>query len=196
MFKRVSLKEFEAPTENIAVFGADIFVECYKRKSKYSSYSVKAVDAICKGRISGIITGLELGKVRRLVGLDVANELFYEKIGKKLECSFYEIMTVDYLDEYEKIPAYCKLFKLCKSTNLHKPDLSSVIASIETDKMLVTNDFHHWQQQNNIIRAYREKHAEKRAIEMIEKRKTNNQLKISDMRMFDSKDFCDLVLHI
>ena len=194
MFQKINLKNYKIPEDTVVLDGS-IFVDSYKRNRKHSSYSVKAVDAICRGRVSGMITDLELGKVRRLVGSDT-NELFYEKIRKNPRCSFYEVVIADYLKEYEKVPAYCKLFSLCKSTNLHKPDLTSVIASIETDKMLVTNDFHHWQQQNNIIRAYRERHAEKRAKEIIEKRKANNQLKISDMRMYDSKDFCDLVLHL
>lgn len=190
MFQKVSLKEFNVPTENIAVLDGTVFIDSYKRNNKHSYYSVMAVDAIRRGRLTGIITDLELGKFKRIVGLDTANELFYGKIGKNSECLCYEIMIADYLDEYEIIPAYYKLFKLCKSTNLHLPDLTSIITSIETDKPLITNDFHHWQQQSNIIKAYRERHSEKIVKERIERKRP------SDMRMYDSKDFCDIVLHL
>jgi len=194
MFQKINLKNYKIP-ENTVVLDGGIFVDSYKRNNKNSSYSVNVVDAVCRGKIPNMITDLELGKFRRIAGQDAVDEILH-KVKRNPSCSFYEVIIADYLKEYEKVPAYCKLFSLCKSTNLHVPDLTSILASIETDKFLVTNDNHHWQQQNNIIRAYRERHAEKRANEIIEKRKANNQLKISDMRMYDSKDFWKLVLHM
>ncbi|MEM5778127.1 MAG: hypothetical protein QXK49_00645 [Candidatus Aenigmatarchaeota archaeon] len=189
MFQKIDIKNFEAP-ENSAVFNADIFVDCYKRNSKFYPYSIKIVKSICDGNFDGIITDLELGKFRRIANQTSIKELFYEKIKKNSKCLFYEVMIANCLSEYEKIPAYHKLFALCRDTNLHWPDLTSVITAIETDRPLITNDFHHWQQQNNIIRAYRERYAEKRAKELIEGKK------VSEMKMYDSKDFCKLVLHL
>jgi hypothetical protein len=193
MFQKINLKNYQIP-ENTVVLDGSVFVDSYKENRKHSSYSVKIVDAACRGMPS-MITDLELGKFRRIAGQNAVGEIL-QRVKRNPSCSFYEVMIADYLIEYGKNPAYCKLFALYKSTNLHVPDLTSIIASVEADKILVTNDNHHWQQQNNIIKAYREKHAEKRAKEMIKKMETNKQLKISDMRMFDSKDFCDFVLHI
>jgi len=188
MFKKIDLRDFEA-TEGIIVFDGTVFADAFTRNQKNAEYSLKSVYAISTGKIPGVITDLEMGKVRRLIGFKNTEKLFEGEFHKNPNCVFYEIMMAGHLDDYRDIPAYCKLFNLCSSTNLHMPDLTSVVASIETNRPLVTNDFHHWQQQSNIRKAYREKYAERRASEMIQRSK-----KLSDMKMYDSKDFCCLVL--
>lgn len=189
MFGKIVLNGLKANLNGV-IFGGDIFVDSYKKNSKSSPFSTKIVGAIYDGTVTGMITDLDFWRVRRILGERGLRKMFYERMSENPECSFYEILLADDLDKYEKIPAYKKLFELSDHSNLDKPDLTSAITAIENDIPFVTNDHYRWNQLPNITGAYRERHAEERARQIIGKQKT------SDLLMYDSSDFCKLVLHL
>ena len=62
------------------------------------------------------------------------------------------------------------------STNLHVPDLTSIIVAIELQLPLVTYDPHPWRLQNPILRAFRRRYSEERKKDLTEGRKPRDFL--------------------
>jgi len=196
MFTRISIKEFENGYKNTSVLGADIFgvVPVFgkkgKRIEKEDKYKFKVLEALCKGMFCGLITDLEYGRVKNLIG----DKTFYKFLDSKIEANskarLFQIKVAGYLKEYKEMPAYRCLFKLIEDGNMHVPNLTTIIAAIELDLPIVSSDLHFYTQRNNICDAYRERRIEERKQAITEKRKTK------DIAICDPQYFCKDVLKI
>jgi hypothetical protein len=182
MFKRLCLKELQAP-ENAIVLNEDVLSDCYRKNSRDYALSQSVLEAATNGQITGIVTDGELETFRRVVGNNSYNKFFSSVTSKN--CMFLEVEVLDDIDDYRENPAYRSLFKVSSGC---MGGLTSVIAAIESDRPLVTKNKYHWKNQNCIVKAYRERHAEDRAGNIIERKKTK------DMQIFLPRDFYSLIL--
>ena len=86
MFKRIPIKEFNNVYRGTTILGADIFYVGLKRSrrgengKKRQKYCYGVLNALCEGMFCGLITDLEYGRVRNVVG----TETFYEFLNSKI----------------------------------------------------------------------------------------------------------------
>jgi hypothetical protein len=167
MLKRVLIKSYRFDDPSAAVLGADVFLPLkgHKIKSgeiKKRSYCCKQVlNALSDGLFCGLITDLEYGKVRNIVGESNFYSFLEELKKPGIKARLFEIMIAGVLDEYRRISAYERLFKIAGDGNLHMSNMTSIIAAVELKKPIVSYDDHFWIYQNHIRNSYVERHGEK-----------------------------------
>jgi disulfide oxidoreductase YuzD len=176
-----TIKEDFKPPERTFVFttsSLDLFNE-YKNLK----FHKPILDAVEKGKVNAVFTPLELAKLKKYVG-----EGKYRKTYVSVFKSPKSKVFCMEMDLYSKrsLPCYSQLFNSLLSS--HLADLSSAITSIELMIPLITDDDHHWSVQQNLRKAYDERHRKEIADCLARKERRKY------FEMYTSKDFCEMFL--
>jgi len=200
MFQKVSIKEFKVSDPNTSVLAADVFYVGLGervRDRRIQRYCSDILDGLRDGKFCGLITDLEFGRVRNVIGEGETSRFFYSELKNNQRARCFQIGFFDYLGEYQRIPAYKNLSNLMKYGSIHMPNITSIMAAIELDVQIVSQDPHFYSHQKNIVNAYRERHKDDRARVLIERRMNRDsktRIEVRDMKLLTPQDFCKTYL--
>ena len=140
----------------IVRIGDEGFLNLFKSDSRAIILSASAINSfhesddrnrllffklIFDGEIHPLMLSIEVSKAKKLYEREW--RVLYERISSSKSSIMY-IMRLD-LHRYEIIDEYEPLFNLMRKNQIHPGDVSSIIASIEYGKPLVTDDdLHVW----------------------------------------------------
>jgi hypothetical protein len=196
MFPKISIKDFKVMDPNTYVLAADVFYVGLGervRNNKVQEYCSDILDRLYDGKFCGLITDMEFNRVKNVIGEGETSKFFYSKLKNSQKVICFKIGVSDCLDEYRNIPAYSNLSNLMKYGSMHMPNMTSIIAAIEIDVPIVSQDPHFYSHQNNIVKAYRERHRDDRVKVLTERlinRGSKTRTEVKDMVILTPQDFC------
>ena len=176
-----TIKEDFKPSERTFVLttsSLDLFNE-YKNLK----FHKPILEAVENGKVNAVFTPLELAKLKRYVGEGDYYKTYYPVLNSSHSRVF--CMKID-LDAKRSVDCYFQLFN--PFLGVHAADLSSAIASIEFMVPLITDEYHHWSIQQNLIKAYDKRHQKEIADCLARKEKRKY------FEMYTSQDFYKMFL--
>jgi len=166
MLRRIPIKSCIINDPSATVLGGDVFIPLKgkrgktKKGKKIIECCQELLNALSTGQFCGLITDLEYGRARNIVG----ENKFYDFLNKYIrpyeKARLFEVMITKFLKDYREIPAYRHLFKILDDKNIHLPNMTSIITAVELKKPIVSYDVHFWVYQQQIRRTYAERHNE------------------------------------
>jgi len=179
MYIRVPIKNLKI--ENNKTFVVTAYaLRGISKESKKHPYLPRIVKSLEDGLFYAVVTSFEWGKLKKITK-ESEIKRFIKKISKNEKAMLTQaIFTDSDIKQYKEQKAYDYLFKLVSDKNLHLADLTSIIAAIELELPLVTDDPHIWRYQNRINEAYRNRYDNVKET----------------LELYTTQDFCKLVLKI
>jgi len=153
------------------------------RNDKSRRFHEAILETIKNGKVNAVVTPLELAKLKKYVGEGNYYKTYYPVLNSSHSRVF--CMKID-LDAKCSVDCYFQLFN--PFLGVHAADLSSAIASIEFMVPLITDEYHHWSIQQNLIKAYDKRHQKEIADCLARKEKRKY------FEMYTSQDFYKMFL--